>query len=163
MSRWQGFLDWKGHSWLGLAARLYLAWVFLMACWFKIMAPASFAMDVATYDILPLSLINAMALILPWVELFAGVMLLVGLRVRAASLLVAGMMVVFIIALGMALAKGLDMSCGCFASSGAEEDPISYLTMLRDGGWLAVALFVLFFDRRPLGLERVPAIERRFG
>ena len=163
MSRLQGFREWKGHAWLGLAARLYLAWVFLMACGFKIVAPASFAMDVATYDILPLSLINAMALVLPWVELFAGVMLLVGLRVRAASLLVAGMMAVFMVALGLALAKGLDMSCGCFASSGAEEDPISYLTMLRDGGWLVVALYVMLFDRRPLGVERIPAVERRFG
>lgn len=161
MSRWTGFVDWQGHAWLGLGARMYLAWVFLTACWFKIMAPASFAMDVATYDILPLFLVNAMALILPWIELFAGVMLVAGLRVRTASLLVAGMMVVFIVALGIALAKGLDMSCGCFASSGAEEDPISYLTMLRDGGWLAAALYVMFFDRRPLGVERVPAIARR--
>ncbi len=163
MSRLRGLRDWKGHAWLGLATRLYLAWVFLAACGFKIMAPASFALDVATYDILPLSLVNAMALILPWVELFAGLMLVAGLRVRAASLLIAGMMVVFMVALGMALAKGLDMSCGCFASSGAEEDPISYLTMLRDAGWLALALYVLFFDRRPLGVERIPWVARRLG
>ncbi len=162
MNRLTGFIEWKGHNWLGLGARLYLAWVFLAACWFKIAAPAAFAMDVATYDILPLSLINAMALILPWVELFAGVMLVIGLRVRAASLLVAGMMVVFIIALALALAKGLDMSCGCFASSGADEDPISYLTMLRDGVWLSIALYVMFFDRRPLGVTRIPAVARRF-
>lgn len=163
MSRIRAFTDWKGHAWLGLAARLYLGGVFLAACWFKILAPASFALDVATYDILPLSLINAMALVLPWVELAAGAMLIAGLRVRAASLLVAGMMVVFLVALGIALAKGLDMSCGCFASSGAEEDPISALTMLRDAGWLSLALYVLFLDRRPLGIERIPAIARRFG
>lgn len=146
-------LDWKGHRFLGLAARLYLAVVFLMACWHKILHPDAFAVDVATYQILPLSLVNLTAITLPWVELGAGIMLALGFRARAGALLVTGMMIVFIVALMMALAKGLDMSCGCFASQGAEEDPISYWTVLRDLGWLALALYVLFLDRNPLGLD----------
>lgn len=157
------FMHWKGHSLIALFVRIYLAWVFLSACWFKIVAPASFALDIATYEILPLSLINIMAIWLPWIELFVGVMLLIGLRVRPASLLVAGMMVMFIVALGIALAKGLDMSCGCFASSGADEDPISILTMLRDAGWLALSLYVLIFDEHPIGVEMIPWFSRRFA
>lgn len=146
-------LSWWGHKYLCLPARFYLGFVFLYACWHKILNPYSFAIDVATYQILPLSLVNPMAILLPWVELFAGIMLIFGFRARAGALLVTGMMVMFIIALVIALYKGLDMSCGCFASDGQQDDPISYITVLRDTGWLLLALYVLIFDKKPLGLD----------
>jgi putative oxidoreductase len=146
--------EWRGHAILGLLARLYLGGLFVYAAWHKLLHPATFALDVATYQILPLALVNLAALGLPWVEVVSGVMLLAGFRTRAAALLIAGMMVVFIAALASALWRGLDMSCGCFAA-GASADPISGLTMLRDAAWLALALYVLVFDRRPLGLDRL--------
>lgn len=149
----RGFFEWQGHRWLCLVARLYLAFVFLYACWHKVLHPDAFAVDIATYQILPLALINPMAITLPFVEAGAGLMLLLGLRARAGALMVTGMLLIFIAAILIALYKGLNMSCGCFASQGAEEDPISYLTVLRDLGWLAIALYILFFDRRPIGLD----------
>lgn len=148
-------LDWRGHAVLALAARLYLGAIFLLACWHKLIEPSAFALDIATYQILPLALINPMAIVLPWVELAAGLMLMVGFRTRAAALLVAGMMAMFLAAISMALAKGSNMSCGCFASQGAAEDPISWRTIVRDSGWLLLALYVLFLDRRPLGLDLI--------
>lgn len=141
-------------AWLAVPARWYLGVVFVGACLHKIAEPRSFAVDVATYDILPLALVNLVAVTLPWIELGAGGMLLAGWRVRAATLLVVGMIAVFILALAVALARGLDMSCGCFASQGAEEHPISGLTMLRDLAWLGLAVFVLAFDRGVAGVER---------
>jgi len=147
--------DWRGHGWIALPVRLYLGVIFVWACWHKILDPYSFALDVATYQMMPLSLINLFALILPWIELVAAVLLILGLRVRAASLLIAGMMAMFLCALSIALARGLQMSCGCFASQGAAEDPISWKTLLRDGAWLLLALYVFFFDARPLGLARL--------
>lgn len=144
---------------LAVPARWYLGALFVGAAWHKIASPAAFAVDVATYDILPLSLVNLVAITLPWIEVAAGLMLLLGWRTRPASLLVAGMMLVFIAALGIALARGLDMSCGCFASQGAEEDPISYRTVLRDLAWLGLAVFVLTADRGLAGLDQL--LEKR--
>ncbi len=156
------FINHPVHSWLGLAARWYLGGVFVFACLHKIAHPAEFALDVATYDMLPLSLVNLAALTLPWVELAAGLMLILGWRARGAALACAGMMVVFLVALASALHRGLDMSCGCFASqSVAEDDPISYLTVLRDSGWLLLAAYVTLFDRRALGIDRWLAHRRR--
>jgi putative oxidoreductase len=147
--------DWAGHPVLGLAARLYLGLVFLLACLHKIAEPEAFAIDIATYQFLPLVFINAFALVLPMVELVAGVMIIVGLRARASALLIALMMLAFMIGLSHALHLGLDMSCGCFASSeAADGHSISGMTLLRDAAWLALALYVLVFDRRPLGLDR---------
>lgn len=147
------FVDWRGHRALCFLARTYLAAVFLLACWHKIMNPYAFALDVATYQILPLALVNPVAITLPWVELGAGLMLVLGFRTRAAVLVINGMLVVFIAALLLALQKGLDISCGCFASQSLEEDPISYGTVLRDLLWLAVGVYVLIFDRKPLGID----------
>jgi len=146
-------LLWPGHAWLALPVRLYLAWVFIYACLHKIAHPGVFALDIATYDILPLALVNPMAIGLPWLELFAGVLLVIGWRTRAAALAVAGMMVMFVAAISMALAAGLDMSCGCFASQALDDDPISPWTVARDSGWLLMALYVVVCDRRPLGLD----------
>lgn len=140
-------------AWLAVPARWYLGLLFVGACLHKIADPQSFAVDIATYDILPLVLVNLTAITLPWIELAAGCMLLTGWRVRASSLLIAGMMVVFLAALAAALARGLDMSCGCFASQGADDDPISRLTVLRDLCWLGLALFVLVFDRGLVGID----------
>jgi putative oxidoreductase len=147
-------LDWKGHAWLALPARLYLGGVFLIACWFKIADPELFALDVATYRVLPLSLVNLQALVLPWVELLAGLLLVLGLRTRAAALLVTGMMSMFLVALLIALARGQEMGCGCFANEGG-GDPIGAMTVLRDSIWLALSVYVFTFDRRPLGLDRL--------
>jgi len=72
------------------------------------------------------------------VELVAGALLLLGIRVRASALLVVLMMASFMIALGWALHLDLHMSCGCFGLQGAaDQDPISGWTLRarRRSGW----------------------------
>jgi uncharacterized membrane protein YphA (DoxX/SURF4 family) len=156
------FIDWRGHAWISLVVRLYLGGVFIAACYHKILHPGTFALDVATYQFLPLWAVNAFAIVLPVVELIAGVMLVLGVRVRAASLLVAGMMIAFMVALAWALYQGLDMSCGCFASqAAAEDDAISWHTLVRDSVWLVQSIYVLLLDRNTLGLERLLVRRRK--
>ncbi len=148
------FTQWRGHAWIALPLRLYLGGVFLLACHHKILHPSAFALDVATYQLLPLELVNLQALVLPWVELLAGLMLVLAFRTRAAALLINAMMVMFIAALVWALLQGFDMGCGCFASEGG-DDPISWHTIVRDSVWLAMGLYIQLLDRRPLGLDRL--------
>ncbi len=148
------FLAWRGHRWLALAARLYLGQLFFLAALHKVAEPRGFALDVATYQLLPLELVNLFAIVVPPLEVLIGALLVLGLWVAGAAWIVSGLMVSFMAALAWALYLGLDMTCGCFASQGAtSEDPISGLTMLRDAGWLALALYVACFDRSPLGLD----------
>ncbi len=147
-------INWKFHPMAGLIIRLYLGIIFLLACYHKILHPYDFAVDIATYDILPLSLVNLMAITLPWIELSAGLLVILGLESRAGVLAMAGMMVVFCIAIYVALSKGLNMGCGCFASSEAEA-AISWKTLMRDLGWLIMCVYVLVFDRKPLGLKKL--------
>ncbi len=146
---------WRGHAWLAVPLRLYLGVLFLYAAVHKVADPAAFALDVATYEILPLGLVNLTAITLPWIEIVAGALLLAGLRVRPAAIVVAALMAVFLLALVLALVRGLDMSCGCFASQAAESDPISWRTVLRDLVWLAMAVHVAVFDRARLSVAHL--------
>ena len=148
------FVNHPAHSYIALVVRFYLAWVFISACIHKLVDPTSFAIDIATYQMLPLVFINPLAIVLPYVELGTGIMLVTGLKARAAALMVCGMMVMFMIALSYALMHDLSISCGCFASNAAAgSDPISGLTMLRDSAWLMLGVYVVVFDRRPLGID----------
>ena len=147
--------EWSGHGWLSLAARVYIGGLFVYASWHKIAHPELFALDVATYEILPLVLVNPMAIILPYVEFIAGVMLIVGFRTRAGAFLATGMLIMFTIALALALAKGLDVACGCFASQTMEEDPISRMTLLRDLLWILLSVYVLIFHRNGISIDRM--------
>lgn len=155
-------IQWPGHRWIALPVRLYLGGVFVAASLHKLASPGDFAVDVATYQLLPLWAVNPFALVVPVVEVMAGVMLVVGLRVRAAALLTSLLMVAFMVALGWGLHQNLDMSCGCFASqAAAKDDPISIFTMLRDLGWLALGVYVLVVDQKPLGVEQLFVKGRR--
>jgi len=135
---------------------MYLGWLFVSASLHKIVHPESFALDVATYQLLPLYTVNLFALVVPWIEILVGALITVGYRVRASALLIVLLMTSFIVALVWALYMGLDMSCGCFASQAASsDDSISWRTLVRDLSWLILGLYVLGFDRNPLGIERM--------
>lgn len=139
---------------LAVPVRVYLGIVFIAASWYKIAQPHEFALSIATYDILPLGLVNLMAVLLPWIELLCGITLIGGLWTRASALCILAMMIMFIAAILVALARDLHMSCGCFASAEA-EDEISAATVLRDLAWTAGALYVLLADDGRFGLDGV--------
>ncbi len=127
----------------GVAGRLLLAVTFIWACIHKIAEPFDFGMQVATYQILPLGLVNLQAIILPWVELTTGALLVLGLLTRPAALLTCGMNVMFIVAISMALAADLHLQCGCFASAEAGEEMNADL-IVRDIGLLIVGALLVW-------------------
>ena len=128
------------------AARAVLAVVFIWACAHKILNPYDFAMQVATYQILPLPLINLQAIVLPWIELVAGVLLILGLWTRAAAVVTCGMNAMFIVAISMALAADLQLQCGCFTSAEAGHE-MSESLVVRDAALLLAGALLAW--RRP--------------
>ncbi|MBN2398227.1 MAG: DoxX family protein, partial [Deltaproteobacteria bacterium] len=93
-------------------------------------------------QILPDGLVNLAALVLPWVELILGVFLIIGLWMPGAAVISTLLFMTFIIALSYNLARGLDISCGCFSASPSEE-AAGVGTVLRDVVFLAVSLYLL--------------------
>ena len=105
---------WFSHPWLTIRVQLALGALFVIAAIPKIADPPSFAHMIYNYRIVPAQLINLMALTMPWVELLAGLALIAGVWRRAALLLIAAMLLVFITAIGINLARGNAIDCGCF-------------------------------------------------
>ncbi len=96
-----------GLSWIVGAAFLYAGVI-------KLGAPQDFADSIASFQILPTSLVNPFALSLPPFEILTGLLLLTGCKRRAASLAVLTMTAIFALAMLSALAHGLSVDCGCF-------------------------------------------------
>jgi uncharacterized membrane protein YphA (DoxX/SURF4 family) len=101
--------------------RVALGVLFIMAALPKIMNPHAFAKAVSNYHMLPFVAERALALLLPPLELLAGVCLVVGAFDAGAALLTFVLMIVFTVAVGTALARGLDISCGCFETEGGTK------------------------------------------
>jgi putative oxidoreductase len=139
----RGGLD--GRGWLVLMVRLLVGAIFVYAAMGKVGDPAGFARAVHNYRILPLPLLHPFALMLPWVELLTGLALILGRLSRGAVVLCLGMTMMFTIAVGSALARNLDISCGCFHTDGGASVGLSLL--LRDVALLAACVLLLFWRR----------------
>lgn len=131
---------------LQVLARLFLGGIFIYASLDKIAHPQEFARIVANYGILPDFLVTLPALVLPWLELIAGLCLVSGLWVRSAATLLSLLLLVFILALGFNAARGISLSCGCFSSSVADKENI-YVLIFRDLLFLLPGLLIIFFHR----------------
>lgn len=94
---------------------LGVAGVFLYAGFEKIVEPRQFVIAISNYRIVPERGLNAMALILPWLECLAAAALILPRTRRAGAILISSMLVMFITAVSYsALYKGLNIDCGCF-------------------------------------------------
>ena len=120
---------------LSFVLRLVVGGVFVYAGVLKILDPAQFANDVANYRLLPSALVNFVAITLPWVETVAGILMVMGFWLPGSALVITGLMGVFLVAIGQALVRGLDIQCGCFGT--IEAGKMDTMTLARD-----VALFV---------------------
>ena len=89
--------------------------VFLVSGILKAAAPDRFLIDTHAFDITPYFLSYLTALFLPWLEIAAGVVLLLKKALLGASLLLGGLTVVFIVAIALVWTRGVvDLNCGCF-------------------------------------------------
>jgi len=87
---------------------------------------------------LPNSLVDWMARILPWLELALGVLLLAGVGLRWVATMASALLVVFIGGMARAAILGLEINCGCFGNN----EKLGPLTLLRDSTLLLLALAI---------------------
>ena len=138
--------------WLTIRTQFVLAAFFVVAAFAKIADPPGFAHEIHNDRLLPAAAVNALALVLPWLELLAAAALFVGFWRHEAAGLLALLLVVFIGALSINLARRHAVYCGCFGVSTAERTEAERfsdmkLAILRDVGLLALAAQVLAATR----------------
>jgi uncharacterized membrane protein YphA (DoxX/SURF4 family) len=124
---------------LHLVVRVLLGLVFVYASLDKIADPGAFARIVYQWQVLGPVPSNLVAVTLPWVELVAGVLLVAGVWRREASSVVAVMLVVFIVAAVLVLARGIDVdNCGCTSVAAASAAPSWPPEWMRGVGWFLI-------------------------
>lgn len=97
--------------------RWILVVIFICAAIPKILDPAQFAQNIANYALVPPILINALALILPWLELIIAILLICRLWPWTSFFILNALLLIFLAALASAYFRGLDIDCGCFSTS----------------------------------------------
>ena len=99
-----------------MGLRLVLGISFLWAGGDKLLNADEFAPLLVSYKLLPLPLVNLVVFWLPVCEILIAVCLLSGLWLRPASLLFSGLMALFVLGIAQALARGIQLHCGCFST-----------------------------------------------
>ena len=99
-----------------LYARIFVGLILAYAGFTKLVEPIeNFRGVVASYPVIPYVLSPLIAAVLPWIELFAGVFLIIGYAPRLSAMAAAALFFGFLIVLGSSdalLESGKD--CGCF-------------------------------------------------
>ena len=111
------------NDYLTVVSRLLIGGMYIGASFYKIIEPAVFAKSIWWYHMVPGSLINLMALILPWLELVIGLALIFGFAYRGAIWWANLLLVVFIVALASTIMRGIDIDCGCFKAGESATAP----------------------------------------
>lgn len=130
------------NKYIYIIFRLALGIIFIWASIDKILNPAEFAKIVYNYRILPDYAINIFGIMLPWLEFFCGIFLLIGFNTKSSSLILSILLLVFIIAILAAIFRGLDINCGCFDTDPAESSKVGFFLLFRDILMLCTGIYL---------------------
>ena len=144
------------QPWIGLVARLILGGVLFLAGYLKVDEPDKSQMAVRAYEMLPISIANLLGLVLPFVEVAIGALLILGSLTRFMAALGGFTMVIFIIAIAQAWARGLNIDCGCVGGGGTvAPGETKYLQeILRDLGLVFLALYLIRYPSTKFSLDK---------
>jgi len=139
------------NRWISIAVRLALGALFIYSAWPKVADPPGFAQMISNYKLLPDAWVNPAAVVLPWLEMVAGICLVAGLMRRGAALWIAILLALFIGALALNIARDVAVDCGCFSVTASQKSHAELIASMkldiaRDLGMLLMALFTLFFQ-----------------
>lgn len=123
--------------------RLLIGGYFIYASLDKIADPYSFARIIESYHFsssIGLSFLDTfLALILPWLELFLGFFVILGIFIDEAINIVILLLLFFLAMLFGAYFQGLDISCGCTSDDSSLEGAI-----IKDFILLFACLYIKF-------------------
>lgn len=149
-----------------LLARLIVGGMFVYLAYKKIMDPVAFLKNINEYRMLePGAVMNAIAIMVPWIELVAGLALLLGVMVRGAALTAAGMLAVFTPAIVFRaismLDSGVDFTalkfdCGC-----GSGEVLIWKKLLENSGLFIASLVALFSRSRRFCLSALFSSNQR--
>jgi uncharacterized membrane protein YphA (DoxX/SURF4 family) len=141
------------HKAFIVALRLFLGSLFLYSSIHKVQSPDAFAVAIRGYQFLPIGLTNVFALFVAWSEAVAGILLILGVMTRQAAAAVLLLLVMFVVAIGTTLIRGIAVDCGCFSNEGGHVTGAGLL--VRNLFLITAAAMVVQYDRGTWSLAAV--------
>lgn len=136
------------QPWVSTVLRLVLAGVFGAAGALKLPDPDESVRAVRAYRLLPEAVVPVVGYGLPVFEVLLALTLLLGALTRVSALVSGALLVLFVVGVGSAAARGLSIDCGCFGGGGevAAGDTRYTQEIVRD---LALLVGAVALARRP--------------
>ena len=145
----------KRDDWIWFAARLFIGLVFAYAGFSKLTEPIeNFRGAIAEYQVLPYSWLPFIAAVVPWMEFFSGIFMMLGYAPKITSLVLAFLCFSFLMILGASDAwlEG-SKDCGCFGQGGLIHLSVRQVIALDFFNFL-VSLKLFSLKNYPLSLEK---------
>jgi len=134
-------------NWLYRICRWFLGGVFIFAGSTKIFEPEVFVSLIEAYGIVPESLLMPVAIVLPALEIIAGLGLI--FEIQWSLEVITGLLMLFVVILSYGLLIGLDIDCGCFNIEEPEYKAFHglKLSLYRDLYMFTTIVFIYFWRR----------------
>lgn len=134
-----------------IVSRVIPALVFIYAGIGKITDPEAFAQSIINYKLFPISSVNIIAIIIPWIELIAGILLLFGIAVKENIVIINALLALFIILVVISMARGLNIECGCYGARGGQQ--VGFQKIIENGILFLLGFIIFMNKRNPLSLS----------
>jgi uncharacterized membrane protein YphA (DoxX/SURF4 family) len=142
-------------EWFGLAARLVVGVVWIVAGAIKLPDPATSVQAVRAYQLLPSSVVPTVGQLLPVVEIVIGLTLVLGVLTRGAAVASSLLFIAFIVGIASVWARGITIDCGCFGGGGLDPNATSKYPweIARDVGLLLLSGYLVWAGRTRLAVD----------
>jgi hypothetical protein len=126
------------------------ALLLLGAAWHKLAAPSAFRAILADYQLLPTFTLTIVTWLVPFLEASLAFAWIAGFESVNVAIASASLMALYALAIAINLLRGrVHIGCGCGFSIQAEDQPLSWLLVVRNIFLIAISLVTL-----------LPAIDR---
>ena len=140
------------NKFIPFLSRVILGGIFIYAAVGKILYPADFSEAIANYQLVPVMFTNFIAIVLPWAELVAGLLLLNGFRTQSGNVIIFLMVCVFSFGAVQALVRGLDINCGCFTEASRR---VGLIFLAEEAALFFMCICIFFFDKGFLSIDNL--------
>jgi len=131
-----------------ILARLLLGGIFVFASIPKVLSPLGFSQIIYNYKILPDFLIYITASILPWIEFFCGIFLLIGVFIRSSAIILSSLLYIFILIILINMLRDINFDCGCFSLTSNGNNLNGFVLIIRDLFILFPGLILIFHNHK---------------
>lgn len=145
-SFWSGAKGRRILDGISFFARFFMAYTWLTAGWAKLNDHMNMTQAIMAYEIFTPQWSDLLARLIGPLEIAGGLFLLLGIFLRQSSKVATGVLVLFIIGIAQAWARGLAIDCGCFSIE-PNLDAVAmdyFVTILRDLFYIALTVWTIY-------------------